>query len=334
MDHDIGLLIIQMVVIMALLIITLLLIRQNKAIGFERRIGRYAIDSLKDESLSFFDKLEVIYGQIVIKLRRPFNKINLFKNMAKRYDKYITYNQIYKSETIDFVIHKCLISLLFLILAIFSQVLQLRVISLVEMICVLVIGFYIYDIYLKYDAKHKKRKIENELLKAVIIMNNAFRAGKSTLQALEITKNELPEPLRGEFLKMYNDMSFGLSLDAAFERFAIRVDVAEARYLTSTLTILNKTGGNIVKVFSSIERSLFDKKKLNEELKNLTVSSNLIVKILLFLPFIFGAIILFLNHDYFKPLIDTSIGNIILLIILVIYLLYCFVLQKVMKVKV
>ena len=40
-------------------------------------------------------------------------------------------------------------------------------------------------------------------------------------------------------------------------------------YLSSSLTILNRTGGNIVAVFDSIEKTLFDKKKLKEELKRL-----------------------------------------------------------------
>lgn len=48
-------------------------------------------------------------------------------------------------------------------------------------------------------------------------MNNAFKAGKSTIQAVEIAKNELPEPLKYEFRKIYNDMKYGLSVDVVFK---------------------------------------------------------------------------------------------------------------------
>ena len=98
--------------------------------------------------------------------------------------------------------------------------------------------------------------------------------------------------------------------------------------------LLNKTGGNIVQVFSSIEKALFDKKKLKEELRNLTVSSNLIVKILLSLPFVFVLIIYIMNPAYFDPFFESALGYVALAMIFVILLLYVFFLQKIMKVKV
>ena len=134
--------------------------------------------------------------------------------------------------------------------------------SIYELIINYFIGYYLLDIYLFFDYKRQIRLIENELLRAIIIMNNAFKAGKSTLQAVEIASLELPEPICDEFKKMYLDMKYGLSVDTVFERFAKRVNLEEAVYLSSSLTILNKTGGNIVEVFSSIERTLFDKKKI------------------------------------------------------------------------
>ena len=117
-------------------------------------------------------------------------------------------------------------------------------------------------------------------------MNNCFKAGKSTLQALKVASDELPYPLGDEFKKMYLDMKYGLSIDTVFERFARRVNIDEAIYLSSSLTILNKTGGNIVEVFSSIERTLFDKKKLKEEMKNISAALKVVVIILSIIPII------------------------------------------------
>ena len=165
-------------------------------------------------------------------------------------------------------------------------------------------------------------------------MNNAFKAGKSTLQAVEIASLELPEPICDEFKKMYLDMKYGLSVDTAFERFAKRVNLEEAVYLSSSLTILNKTGGNIVEVFSSIERTLFDKKKLREELKNITASANMIVKILFVVPFVFIGIIYVLNPSYFDPLFSSPLGYMIIFIIIIMLIIYLLILKKIMKVEV
>ena len=175
--------------------------------------------------------------------------------------------------------------------------------------------------------------VERDLLNAIIIMNNAFRSGRSTMQAIEIVSTELKGPIRQEFKKMHLEISYGLSLEVVFDRFSKRVESDEVNYITSSLSILNKTGGNIIKVFSSIEKMLFDKRKLRQEMKSLTSSSNMISKTLLIIPFIFIGFILILNKNYFDVLFTTTIGNIILVIIIIIYLLYAFFVNKIMKVR-
>ena len=334
MSNDFKLMLIQIFIIIVLIVVIIYLIRQNVAIKFERRIGRYSIEPLKNEDVSVLDGINKKINIFIVKCRKFMNKIYLFRLISNRYDKYITYGDTESLDKIDFVTKKLLIGFCLVILSIFSQVLQNRVISLFEMIIVFFIGYFILDIYLVYSNKLRLKKIQNQILKAVIIMNNAFKAGNSTIQAVEIAKNELPEPLKYEFRKIYNDMKYGLSVDVVFQRFAKRVDLEEIRYLSSSLTILNKTGGNIVQVFSSIEKALFDKKKLKEELRNLTVSSNLIVKILLSLPFVFVLIIYIMNPAYFDPFFESALGYVALAMIFVILLLYVFFLQKIMKVKV
>ena len=103
------------------------------------------------------------------------------------------------------------------------------------------------------------------MLRAIIIMNNAFKSGKSTIQAVEIASKKLAKPISSEFKRMHQEMKYGLSVDVVFDRFAKRINLEEAEYLSSSLTILNRTGGNIVAVFNSIEKTLFDKMKLKEE---------------------------------------------------------------------
>ena len=128
-------------------------------------------------------------------------------------------------------------------------------------------------------------------------------------------------------------MKYGLSVDVVFDRFAKRIKLEEAEYLSSSLTILNRTGGNIVAVFNSIEKTLFDKMKLKEELKNSTTVSNLLVRILLFVPIIFVFIIYLLNPNYFDPFFESTTGYILVSIVLILFIVYAYLLQKIVKVE-
>lgn len=324
----------QIIFTVVLFVIIILIFRQNVSLKKEKRIGYYSLEPIVDNSLSLSDKFIKKYLDFVKRQRKLIGKSKILRRKSKKYEKYIKYKHRETFEPIDFIINKLIISFNFLLLTIISQVFTIRVLSIYELIINYFIGYYLLDIYLYFDYKRQTKLIENELLRAIIIMNNAFKAGKSTLQAVEIASLELPEPICDEFKKMYLDMKYGLSVDTAFERFAKRVNLEEAVYLSSSLTILNKTGGNIVEVFSSIERTLFDKKKLREELKNITASANMIVKILFVVPFVFIGIIYVLNPSYFDPLFSSPLGYMIIFIIIIMLIIYLLILKKIMKVEV
>lgn len=299
-----------------------------------KRIGIYGIEPIKDNSVSLSDRVVNKYLSFVRWMRHYMKKDSYFRKRCKKYEKYIKYKQREKIEAIDFITNKLIIAIVLLLLAIFSQIFNYSGFGIFKCFINFFVGFYLLDIYYYFYYKRQTKLIESELLRAVIVMNNAFKAGKSTLQAVKIASDELPEPICDEFKKMYLDMKFGLSVDTVFERFAKRVNLEEAVYLSSSLTILNKTGGNIVEVFSSIERTLFDKKKLGEELKNISSAPKMVVYTLFMVPVIFVFLIYILDRNYFDPLFSSVLGYIILAIIIVMFSIYVFLLRKILRIEV
>ena len=220
-----------------------------------------------------------------------------------------------------------------MLLGIIAMAIQGQVISMFQLLISFAIGFMLLDIGLVIEQRINRKKIENDILKAIIIMNNAFKSGRSIMQAIDLVASELEGPIAEEFKKMSLEISFGLSIENAFRRFSERIQLDEVRYLTASLSILNKTGGNIIKVFSSIEKTLFNQKKLKLELKALTGSSKIIVYVLFVVPLLFIIFISIIDPTYFLPMITTPLGFILTSIILVVYIIYIFVVRKVMKVR-
>jgi len=326
--------ILKTVLVIVLFCIVILILRGVIANKKLRRIGYYSLEPLKEDDLSLTDRFIDKYLSFVRSMRDIVSKSVFLKKNSKKYEKYIKYTSRDRVKAIDFISNKIIISCMFVILTIISQVFTLKVLGIFDYVINFFVGYYLLDLYLYFYQKKQNKLISNELLRAIIIMNNAFKSGKSTLQALKIASEELPAPINDEFKKMYLDMKFGLSVDTVFDRFAKRVDLEEAVYVSSSLKILNKTGGNIVEVFSSIERTLFDKKKLNEELKNISASPNMIVKVLLFIPMIFVLIIYILDPTYFSPLFSSVLGYMILGIIVIMFIIYALLLRRILKVEV
>ena len=329
MDKQLLIAVVQIILVFAVIMIITLFLRIDNAFKLEKRIARYSVRYTKEgDNLSVFDRVKEKYLSFVKSQRKKIRKI--FPTLIKQYDKY-SVGTMYKTE--DYITHKIVICLLFIILTVISQAIQGRFVTLFQLLFSMVIGFYLLDIYLIINNKINKKKIENDMLRAIIIMNNAFKSGKSTIQAVEAASKKLPKPICYEFKKIYEEMQYGLSVDTVFDRFSKRVNIEEAEYLASSLIILNRTGGNIVAVFDSIEKTLFDKKKLKEDLKNSTTVSKLVVKILLFVPIIFVLIIYLLNPDYFDPFFDSPLGYLMIGIIVIMFSIYTYLLNKIVEVN-
>ena len=329
MNKALIIILIQIVAIFAVITIITFLIMLNNAVKLEKRITKYSIRrSKKITNISIFDNWWNRYIKFVQKQRNKMSK--LFPEMSKHYDKYVTDGE---TKAIDYITHKVVIAGLFCLLVIVALAIEGKLVSLFIIVVSSLFGFYILDIILMINNIFKKKKIENQIHQAIIVMNNAFKSGKSTIQAVEIASLKLPKPINMEFKRMLQELQYGLSTDIVFDRFAKRVNIPEAEYLSSSLTILNKTGGNIINVFNSIERTMFDKKKLREELKNSTTVSNLVVKILLVVPILIVVIIYMLDPSYFEPFFESTLGYILLGIAFIMFIMYAYLLEKIVKVE-
>ena len=332
-DNSMSILILQIGIFIIFLGILGMILFYRRSVKLEKRLSKYSVKPLKDNYISLLENIIKRYKKVINKLSKFLGKSTILKKYNLHYEKYVNTVGSICTSGIEFISNKIIIAFIFLIIAIFSKALQSELLTSYKLIIPLLVGFFIPDVIYKYKYSLYRKKVENDLLQAIIIMNNAFKSGRSILQAIELVSKELEGPIAEEFKKMYLEMSFGLSIDVVFKRFSERIKLEEVAYLTASLTILNRTGGNIIKVFSSIEKTLFDKKKLKLELQSLTSSSKIIVYVLTLMPIAFILFVGFVNPSFFKPLVTTEIGFILIGIMLIIYISYVIVVRRIMRIR-
>ena len=332
-DNFSGLLFyIQVGIVIMISLFIYLIISFRRVFKLERIISKFSIITIEDNS-SVVDNFAKTYQKIISKISNVIKKSVFIQKYSKRFNKYLPISNDTYNTSIDFISSKIVLSFLFVIIAIVSKALQSQVLSVYEIIVPFIFGFFVLDII--YFSKYKifRNRLENDLLQAIIIMNNAFKSGRSITQAIELVTTELDGPIAKEFEKMVYELNFGLSIDVVFSRFSERVNLEEVTYLTASLSILNKTGGNIIKVFSSIEKSMFNKRKLRLEMKALTGASKLIVYVLFLVPISFVLLVSLINPTYFVPFFTNPIGVILLIFMVLYYIIYIVVVNKIMKVR-
>ncbi len=326
-------LIVDMFLITCLIVFIVFIILSRKSLAIEKRVTRFSISSITEKETSFFDNVRLRYNSILNKLSKELLTINSVKKYSKRYEKYFDKAKDLEIKTMNIVSSKLLFIVIALFLALLSDALRRRPGNILQIILAILIGFLIPDIFLIIQEKRREKQIENDLFKAVLIMSNAFKSGRSIMQTVKIVSEELDGPIAEEFEKVYVDLSYGLELDVVLERLSRRIKLEETKYMASSLVILNKTGGNVVQVFNSIEKNFFERKKLNDELKSVTAVSNFVFKILMSIPFIIFLMIYILNPTYFVPLYTTHAGRLISIIIVILYILYIVIVRRIIKIR-
>ena len=325
-------LVVNIVLIMVILVFVVWFIRQIKISKLNKRINSHTITS-DDNRHSLSD---VIYNFVVNtrkKLSKELSKSNYLKKYSLKYEKYIDKRKPGIHDSMEYVAAKFICAFIGIIILIISSALQNDAITLGKIIISFSLGFFAVDILLLSKDKIVEHQMKNDLLKAITIMNNSFKSGRSIIQTVKIVSDEIDGPLKEEFKKMYEDLSYGLEIEAVFSRFNSRVNLKEVKYITTSLTILNKTGGNIVDVFSSIEKTVFTNKKLDDELHNLSASSKALYRILVFIPLVFTLLIYLLDSSYFMPLFSSALGIMIIATIIVLYIVYIILVKRIIKVK-
>ena len=325
-------LIVNIILIMIFIVFVVWFLKQVRISKLNKRINTYTIVN-DDSRHSLFDIITDFYINLRKKISKNLEKSTFLKKYSLKYEKYIDKKKPGIHDPMEYVATKFILSILAIFILIVSMVIQNEAITFIKVFVAFTLGFFALDIILLSRGKIIEHQMKNDLLKAITIMNNSFKSGRSIVQTIKIVSDEIDGPLKEEFKKMYEDLSYGLEIEAVFKRFNARVNLKEVKYITTSLTILNKTGGNIVDVFSSIEKTVFNNKKLDDELHNLSAASKALYRILIMIPIVFTIVIYLLDNSYFMPLYSSALGIAIIIFIVILYIVYIIIVKRIIKVK-
>lgn len=321
----------QLSLVLIFILLIYMLYHYIRGIRLEKRFSKYTINSSKNKYISLFDRIYGMYSVVLSKISSIVSKSSFLTTRALRYDKYVCAFDL--KSNIEIMSKKIFAGFIYLLFTITIALAHSKMIIIYEILVSFIIGFYTLDIFYIYKYSQYKKRLENDLLQAITVMNNAFKSGRSIIQAINLVSNELDGPISKEFKKIGMELSFGLDIELAFNRFADRIKLSEAVYLTSSLSVLNKTGGNIIKVFDSIEKTLYNRKKLQLELKSLTASSRFIMYVLMVVPIAFAIFMSIINKNYFSPMFNSPFGIVMIFIMIILYITYIIIVKRAMRVR-
>lgn len=321
-------LMVMIIIAIFFLIATIWLFITIRSIRFQKRIENHIITNASLENISIFDKISSQYYNWKQKIIKKIEGRKLWKDFNISNPQ-----KIDKISSLSIWIDKGLSGIFLMTVYLFLSILEIFPFDILFLLIAGMLGFSMIHLIAVIKNRITKKQIEADLLKAISLINNALQSGKSMIQAIQTVALELEGPLSLEFSKIYKDMLHGLSFEIAFIRFQNRVNIEEINYITTSLSILNKTGGNIKEIFDAIENNFYTRRKLEMELKATIASSHLVFQFLIILPIFLWGAIGFMNPSYFTIYFQSTLGMLLFMIILCIYLVYIIVIRSIMKVE-
>ena len=146
---------------------------------------------------------------------------------------------------------------------------------------------------------------------AIDIIVRGVKSGLPLGDTIRVAANESVEPVRGEFRKIAQAMTIGLTLPEAVERMAHRVPVAETNFFAIVIAIQGQAGGNLSEALGNLSKVLRERKKMKAKIAAMSMEAKASAVIIGLVPFLVVGALYVSSPNYVSTLWTTAHGRLI-----------------------
>jgi len=183
--------------------------------------------------------------------------------------------------------------------------------------------------------KHRRRRaLEPQLAEAASAMASSLRSGLAFGQALEQVVKHQPAPISQEFALVLREQRLGVPLEKALQGFALRVDLADARMLVTTLVIARELGGGLAEALERYARMVRRRLALENRIRALTAQGKLQGWIMGALPIGLALVLWWLNPREMSQLVESPAGWAVIAVLVVLEWVGFLLIRRIVQIRV
>lgn len=196
------------------------------------------------------------------------------------------------------------------------------------------IGFFLPSFLSGLSTRKQIDKFNNQLIDGLTVIANSLRAGASFQQGLEILVRESKPPLSNEFAKVTSEIRLGIPISQALINLTERVKSKDLRLVITTVNIARETGGNLSELLCTIAETMRERNKLQGKIEALTAQGKMSGFIVGAMPFFLLFIFYFMAPEMIEPMFNTTLGNLMLGIVIILVALGGFLIKKIVTIDI
>ncbi len=215
-------------------------------------------------------------------------------------------------RTSEFLMIQLGSTVLFVLIAIVRFGLPLG--GLIQTIVAGVIGYLVPSFYVKYRINKRLKAFNNQLGDTLTLLSNAIKAGYSFAQAIDTVAKNAVAPIADEFGRAVREMNLGGSPDEALQNITKRISSADFDLVATAYSIHRTVGGNLAEILDNIAYTIRERVRIKGEIATLTAQARASGTLITFLPIVLAAFMYFVTPTYFRPMFESIVGWILLVI--------------------
>lgn len=189
-------------------------------------------------------------------------------------------------------------------------------------------------IYVKRRKAKRLAAFEEHFPESIDLLGRAIRAGHAFSTGLQMVADESPEPLAGEFLRVFEEQKFGLAIEDSLLALADRIDLVDMRILVTALLIQREVGGNLAEILDKISYTIRERFTIQRQVRVYTAQGRFTGYLLAVLPIGVGFLIFMLNQEYMMILIREPTGRLMMTVAGLLQVMGFFVIRKIIHIEV
>lgn len=189
-------------------------------------------------------------------------------------------------------------------------------------------------LFVKRQYDQRCSRFVDQMVDGLTIMANGIKAGLSVTQSMERVSENLPNPISQEFNLVLSQIRLGRSVEEALIDLGERIPKPDVQMFVTAINILKETGGNLAETFSTIVVVIRERQKIERKIEAMTAQGIMQGIMVSMIPFLILALFYFTDPGYLQPMFNTTLGIIMLFIMLGLQIMGGLAIRKVVTIKV
>ncbi len=168
--------------------------------------------------------------------------------------------------------------------------------------------------YLSLRQSARQKAFAEDLPETLQLIAGSLRGGTSMIQAIQTVADEADAPTSEEFQRIITETRLGRDLAVSFRDLSERMGSSDFEWVVTAIEIHREVGGDLAGILDRVSDTIRARNRVRGQVKALSAEGKMSGIILFILPpGMVGAISL-LNREYLNEMLDTTEGQVMLII--------------------